>query len=397
MRTLLPLVCVLLIGLVATTAYADDAEPTAKPKSAVGALKPDELAALEKRLPKPLSSYTAEEQERIARGVLRLRNLTPEQRAKLKQRMDEALAAKRAGVDLDKKFAAMRRNRSHYDASFKIGKGVGQLLRASLDDATKQKLAELPGRLRGRHLDMMFSRLYIENVIAATEDGVMKLDASTLPERMQKPFEAKRAKVENASPEKAERYKRHLAHLVVTGKVMQLLEGIERPKRKDFQGLGDGQREAHRRAYEAYFRAVGEKAKATWPDAFDATVVKIRDLADDPAELAQLLVRQASRGRDGRDGRQRPMSGVYSLLMLDRQLRGLPSESELRVHLNALIRGLLVERHKLDPAKVDAAMAKEGRERSKAFRELFKGMGDGRGNRWPGRGNGRPGGRDRPK
>lgn len=393
MRYLLPILCALLVGLTAAYAHADDVDPTARPKSAVEALLPEELAALEKRLPQPWASYSAEQQERIARGVLRLRNLTPEQRAKLERRMDEALAAKRAGVDLDKKFAAMRRNRSHYDASFKIGKGVGQLLRASLDDATKRKLAALPGRLRGRHLEMMFSRLYIEQVITATEQRVLQVDVDTLPEHLREGFEAKRAKLGDAPPEKAARYRRHLAHIVVTGQVLELLRGIERPKRSDFDGADADARAAHRAAHEGYFRAVGEKAKATWPAAFDATLLRIRALADDPEQLAGLLVQQATRGRDGRP---RGMSGVYSLLMLDRQLRGLPSESALRANLDALLRGLLVEKHKLDPGEVDAALAKQGRERAKAFRELLKGQDDARGARpgggmrWPGRGA-RPG------
>lgn len=404
MRHLATLLCALLIGLAASTAYAEDAPVTNDRKSAVEQLQPEELEAIKQRLPKAWSAYSAEQQERIARGVLRLRNMSAEQRAKFQERMDQALAAKRAGVNLNKKFDAMRKHRGRFDAAWKIGKGTGQLIRESLGDETTQKLAALPIRVHGRHLDMAFSRMFIETVISAAQQGVMAVDPATLPERLRKQFQAKQRKIASLPADKAERYKRHLAHIVVTAQVMQMLEGVERPAHLSREALRDldaaerkARMQAHREAHEVYFRAIGEKARARWPEAFDKTVATIRELADDPDKIGRIITRHGRGG--GRDSRSR-MGGnpVMQVLLMERYFKGLPSESTLRGHTAAIIRGLLIEKAKADPKDVDTALALEGRERWGALLKLARPLSDGRGaarpggKGWPGRGNGRPGG-----
>lgn len=405
----------LLVG-VAPMALADDVQEDA---SAVSQLTAEELAALKQRLGAKWDQLDAQKKERIAKGVLRIRNLSVEDRQKLRERIARAREEKAAGRNVGKDLESYRmmrgKSRRMFQIAAKLGKGAGRVAASGLSQADRQAIRRLGAR-DDKIINAFQFHLQrrIQAEIVERED-VWKLPIERFPESRRKEVEALRARVAEWPASRKRMYAHRLAWLLYQQKMVELSGTVERPdwKAKPKEGASSEEiarfRADRRKAMEEYYRKLGEAVQLTWPDAFSHTVLELKTAAQKAAnhQDADLLnwVFPQLKGRDGARGG----SALMALMSLDRRMSRSGDKGErMRPHVSALVKWILVEDHKADPARVDAALAKpDPRERWAALKSLMKRRGPdgarGPGNRGgmrrgvPGNGNGQPRRNDRIK
>lgn len=380
MRLLPTILSALLIAVLAGTATAGDPDDkAAKPKqSAVEQLRPEELAALKRKLPN-WDELDANRQQRIAKGVLRLRDMTPEQRKQFERRLEEIRRAKGEGRDPAKEFAKWRgakeQERREWHSSMKLAKGVGMLIREQLGEATwKQIKSHLP--VHQKHLEMAFHRLFSEALVTHIAETVTDVDPATLNKRYRGMFERKQKLLAKATDDaQKQRVLRHMAHLVARSQAASVLEGVTKPKldRAQLEDMDPQERrKLQHESYTTYMRAIGAASVARWPAPFAAAVTEIKERAQDPEKFAGLLGKIARQTSDRGAPWMKRGNPVMQLLMIEANVSGLPNADEIRANLRKAARGILIGGYKATPEAVDAAFRiQDPRKRYEAIGKLL--------------------------
>lgn len=349
MRLRAPLLSILSVTLLATWIACAPAEARGKPgkdrKSYVERLQPEELAALRKKLPN-WDKLDRRKQEGIARGVIRVRNLSPEQRAKLQERMKRL---KERG----------KRERRFRAEMMGFARSVGESVWKGLPESFRTEITKR--RIRPS-MAMMVLFHYVNGRIAAIEGRAFETDdIAAFPEKLRK--NARRLAAVLADPEADEKAKRGarsgLGHMRAHLKIDALKNSLT--SKSD-----DGRIPVER---------ITAALRKTWPEAFDGLA---RDVAKNPARFAEALERRGRRGLPGARG-----AGFSSKLVNRREFAGLVMQLERAARQNwtrrpamqraadQLIRQVLVQELKADSQTVEAL---PGFDRPKEREQAIRGL-----------------------
>ncbi len=265
-RRTLPVLLACLIALacaasIAGTAYADDGERSAKkadrkagPRTGevqdyLAQLKPEELTFLREKV-KGWDQLDLSKKQVIARNVVRIRNMPPEQRKQFEARL-------RHMRDKSKRWDRLRDRGSH------------MLISKGLAHAALQKLGRgFEGQLRRRDIsshvfEMSFGRTFWGKVAeSALPEGKLPTDeqltAMGVPEKMLARFKAMRAQFEAATkPEDKRNMRKRVGRMLGFMRANKLREELAR---SDIKGK------------DAYVAAVAHKVVQTWPAEFASSL-----------------------------------------------------------------------------------------------------------------------------
>lgn len=338
-RTLpLLLAFVAALALSLGTAYAggDERRPPrgaagrdAKTKDFVAELQPKELEFLASRI-KDWDKLDAHKKQMIARNVVRLRNMSPEQRKHFERRL-------RSMRDKPKKWDRMR----DHGSRMLVDRGLAHAAR-------KQLGREFENRLRrsdiSEHVfERSFSRTFWDKVTqAAFEDGrpvAVEALPEGLPERLVQSYSKMRARW--AATEDADQRKRMTRALgqtysrILAGQLRQTLA------RSDVKGS------------DAYVALVAHTVRKTWPKAFAESVQEPDALlrSAESYEVKRSLWRLLRR-----DGRLMNEEAVLLVRLVDRWATQASKKGEPQADADAdvLIKDVLREQFEVDAAALEA-------------------------------------------
>ena len=315
MRPTVILLCVLCV--VALVWGAPDAQ--AEERAALERLTAEERAHLESQV-SGWAELSAERQEKIARTVIRIRELPEAQRRALLERIQRLKRGREAGRGprperlghhLDPRRMQAHRHRGH------VMRAVGAVLWGELPEATRTAIeGSLEKRDRGR-VAMAFFRRFVGRIAEErAREGVPPIPVSPdLPPKERKGLEALRAKAEAGDERALER----LAHMSVVHDLQRAAAELGRDGPPD----------------EAAMRRLGARVHEAYPEAFAASVAELTEAA----HSEEALRRYAPHGRGGPHGRQAgpPESQARRLLeALDQSGGLLRKHPELKEHVRAL-------------------------------------------------------------
>lgn len=198
MRLLSTLFCTLLLAVVAVPGYAGDKPAGDKPagdgpgrgadEDVVSKLTPGELELLKKKLP-DWDGLDRHKQNRIARHVLRLREMGPVERERFKERMEQMRKGRRKPAAPD-----VRGRRDHRDHPSVFTAAFGQAIESMLEldwpeglklaDERKWSRARLVGSFLRHKLMRRLGAFELEQALA--DDFDIKAHFKNLPESKQK-------------------------------------------------------------------------------------------------------------------------------------------------------------------------------------------------------------------
>ena len=341
-------------------AYADDEEP-----GAVSKLKAEEIAFLKKKWPE-WDKLDASRKERIARGILRVRNLSPEEREKFKQRMER----------LHKGRKGPRGGRSHGSSIFRVADAVGTRVIDKLPPAVQVDIAKLdvrPSMVKMALFKMLRGKAAAQ---AGYEFSAEELQALSEPKRaLLERLIAQANDPQEGKGRDAARSK--LAH-------MRLLGRMEALRKRLGAEAEDGPVSTEKFA---------DAIMQSWAPAIDGVVAEI---GDSPKRFLE-SVERTSRGHMSRQDYEK------SVWVLERYASGRWRRSpELLAATKLVVQRMLIDALGADKDKVAALPGYEsGRERRQAIGKLMGGKGGkarARGDRRDGKRRHRPGGgRKKPK
>lgn len=250
----------------------------------------EERAFLAKRIP-GWNDLDEARRRHIAQNVIRLRDLTPEDRARFRERVKRVTKAPR-GEASDGRLGRLERDGTRILAT----RGVGSLARAEL--GLDAEAALLERGVSSVAFDIAFSRLFllrvVGQVLAEREPPAPDtLPAGTPPEARARYAEA-HARWQAALDDEE---KRQLGQRLGLRVVMAEAEWLRRSLSPTDMGSGD-----------AYALALGRRLREKWPRAFDESLAWVRSEPDrflemverDEAQRAVEVLGRA-RGALGRD------------------------------------------------------------------------------------------------
>jgi hypothetical protein len=324
---LLALAVVLLAGPGAPAARAGDEAPAAGGAAdALARLTAEEQAFLAQRIPRWAELPEAKRQH-IARNVIRLRELSPEARARFRERL-RAVTDRRAPDD-----ATPLERLQRHGTRMLAARGVGSLARAELGLDAEAGLAAQG--VSPATFDLVFSRLFWERALQRElRDG-----APPAPE----------AVAERLSGEARERYAEAFARWrdVPEGAARQQLarQLALRLALHRADALRHALAPADRATGDTLALALGRRLRDAWPEAFAETLALVRD---EPARFAETASRDESRRAVESLARGRGRLARDDLRLLvwlaDRfASHHLAERPEARARVDALVTDALVE------------------------------------------------------
>jgi hypothetical protein len=264
-----------------------------------------------------------ERRERIAKNVLRLRNLSPEERSRLQGRLERFQREGEEGRDrLPERLSKLHgRPRDQFRLHARLASALGPAVLAELPEDVRAALAA-PGSHGGRPRAAVLGFLFLRGILARTAEelgasgGHLAYEPS--PEAAAA-YAARKARFEAATPDAREREGRALAWLVAEDRVRRALAGVEGPR-------------------------TAQALRAAAPEAYDAVLADLVARARrSPDELRRSL--QQPGGRPGPEGprSERLRTGALLLIrFLEQSSAWLASDPEARERADRLLERVLV-------------------------------------------------------
>lgn len=323
-RVALPIACVMALAAAsATPAFADESRPVARPAQGepVDALRPDEVEALRRHLP-TWDAMPAEDRRRVAGVVLKLRSASPENRARLLERLRLAAASGPGGL---------RDLRSKLDGFTRLGSEPGERfvrMRTAVHALASAVVASLPAdggspvyegltlAERGQ-LDGAIAALWKRRIVDA-ESATLDLDRplpAGLPTAVRDDLDALRSRLRADGGRKApEALRRQWAERWLVAVVNQSMAG--------FASAAHGAPGA-----DPHLAVQGRRLRDLSPAVFDGVVA---ELADARTRGRTGLDTFVERHRSGSERGERAGDGLRSALLW----RLLDTLEEKRPHLS---------------------------------------------------------------
>jgi len=334
-RWALALLAALLVGTAAGSACAEGAGGEAKGRKPVpharradplARLTAEERSFLRSRI-KGWDKLDAGKKQRIARNVVRIRNMSPEQRKQFEERL-------RRMRGKEKSWGRVR----EYGGHMLVNRGLARAALQALGREFEGKLHRLD--ISSHVFETAFSRAFWGHVAeAAFQDGkpptpaslASKGDAGPMIERYRRAYEAYGAATVEA---KRAGLRRRLGYMLGYMRARRLRDDLAR---SDVRGT------------DAYLAAVARKVKQTWPAAF-ARSVAAPDALLRSAESEE--VRRSLRRLMRRDGKLSKEEAGLVVKLVERWAAGNhENEAEAGAEADVLIRRILRDDLKV-PAKV---------------------------------------------
>lgn len=338
--------------LAGPTALADDGGSRAtEDGSAVSRLTPAERAYLEKKFPE-WSQVDPRRQEHIARNVIRLREMSEEDRKKLKERIARIRGRARS-----------KGGRGHSrSGGFRAINAIGSRLVDRLPPAAKAEVERVDGRPSGVKMTLFH---LVRGKVAATEGHDFPAEElAALPEAMRQKINRALAQAKDETdPRRAAAARSKLSHM----RAFQRIESIRKQLGAD--------------ATDAQF---ADAVMATWAGEVDAVMAEIEA---DPKRFGEMLERKMRHASS-------PQDHARSVRWLEQvALRKWRRDPEARAAADKVVRRLLVDELGIKPeALADLPGYDRPRERIRAIDKLLGSVpGGARGNRGWSRGKGRDG------
>ncbi len=352
-------------GGLCATAVAEDAPAREKASdaTAVSQLTAGELKLLQKRI-KNWAELPVEKQERVARRVLSLRNMTDEERARLRDRI-----AHKVRHPETSRGSASRDRRPDMRHMWAVAKGLGALAAEGLISKDVQRGLRAKG-IHGGHLESALLRRFFGRLQKQRLKGIEALDAQTLPERLRPYFLRLKQTLQSKDKRIRDKALMDMARMAVVGEVKQLLDGAPRPK-SDFDKQTAAptreQREAWHKLMVAHYRKIGEQARAKWPEAFEATR---QELAAVAADLDKLGTWVETHGRSDKRGTGNAQV-LRAVMTINRYVALNAGNQELRKRYDALLGSVLKQRG-LTSEQVEGLVKLEPRQRMQMLGRILK-------------------------
>ena len=314
-----------------------------KQASALSQLEPKELAFLREKFPE-WDKVDARRKEHIARNVLRLREMSPEERATLKQRMAR-LHGRRKG-----RHGGGRRGPS----IFRMADAVGSHILEKLSPAVHVELAKLD--VRPSMVKMTLFQLAKSKAAAGARVTFTEEELAAVPASMRKKIEAGLAAVEAAEPgKKRDAMQTRLRYL-------RLHLQMEAEQKRLASAAPDGRVSPER---------LTEATLSVWSDAVEALVTEV----DSKPELLAKAVQRMGRGRMAR-GQMSSQDFLRSVWALERLAVGKwKDDPEAQLAADRVVRRLLIDELGVDSERVAALPGYDaGAGRRRALGKLVAGV-----------------------
>lgn len=352
-------------GDLLSPAAADEATCLARLTSA-------ELEALQRRVP-GWDELEAAKKERIACAVLRMRNLSEEDRRRLRERGDMY----RSRPDAMRSDGRRRRGNDSHAAAMAMAQGA---LRVALADMPKETVRGFrTARIQRARMEAAFLRRMVESEVARLAPRVHELEDDAFPRWMRRRVADMKTRL--ASQDDPAMRKR-LAMAVLMGRVARLVsEAPEKPKAAE--GLSDEERKAFHKTRVAWYEALGAKVEETWPEAFADAKRDFMARASDMDAMKAWLERYGVSPHEAR-------SGIHRLMLLNRleswaRKLAQRDEGKALAHVHGLMTACLRELGRSE-SEISAFLAKTGAERGAMLQALKSELSEAAG------GMGKPGG-----
>jgi len=299
------------------------------PGQYVKRLKPEELAYLRKKMP-GWDGLDARRKEHIAREVIRLRNLSPEQSKRLRERLERL---GRRGTK-SRGWSGSSRGRM-----FRFSQVVGERIWSQLPESSRKE-AGVRG-IRPSLVKMVLFHKVLSRVAKSEGKQFTRKDLATVPKHWRKRAETYLAVLEDEGADA--RKKREARERLGGMRVYKLWEGLRRTLAEANEGR------------EVDPAEVVGAAEARWPEAFKAVLANV---SKDPARFYK-SIEQKSRRYGGKSpfssgrGKLGKSELAWSVLSLERlATQNWKDRPELQARTDAVIRDLLIEGLGEDPAAV---------------------------------------------
>jgi hypothetical protein len=355
-------------GGLCATASAEDAPGREKSSdaTAVSQLTSGELELLQQRI-KNWSELPVEKQERIARRVLSLRNMTDEERTRLRDRIAHKVRhPDTIGRTPRDRLPDMRH-------MWAVAKGLGALATEGLISKDVQRAARAKG-IHSGHLEAALLRRFFGRLQQARLADIESLDPSTLPPRLRLAFQRLQRAVQSPDLRIRNKARLDMAQIAVVHEVKQLLEGTPRPKPefdKQTAPPTREQREAWHKLMMAHYRKIGQQVQAKWPAAFAATREELAAVATDGDALAKWVESHGS--ADARVPNKIQL--LRALMSINSYVARSDGNQALRDQFDALLRTVLTEQQ-VPEAMIKRLIEAEPRRRGQLLMRMLKERGD---------------------
>ena len=354
-----------LVGGFCATASAEDApvRERVSDASAVSKLTAGERKLLEQRI-KNWAELPAAKQERIARRVLQLRNMTAEERARLRDRIAHKVRHPEMGAK-----GTPRGRRHEMRHMWAVAKGLGSLMAKGRVTKDVQRALHAKG-IRGGHLEAALLRRFFARIQKQRMADVETIEASTLDPRLREQFLRAKGALESPSERQREKAKKEMAQLAVVNDVKQLLDGSPRPKPpfdKQTAPPTREQREAWQKQMVAHYQGIGEQVRAKWPEAYKQTQAELGKVAKDADKLVEWVQKHGHAARQGDPALQ----ALRGLAFLNSYVAKRPGNKALRTQFDALLRTAL-EDQQVPPKMIKRLLETKPQDRGQMLLQMMK-------------------------